>query len=106
MKKEMKKEVTNGLEDVKTGDQVIMKLFSGCYSGVKTVEKTDTSSIYFTTGKGLSKFDRATGKMVEPAPKSEKYANFIIPYDEEIVKQHEKKPKKRLKKAVVKTEVL
>lgn len=72
------------LKNVKKGDKVIMRLFTGAFSGVKVVEKADANFIYFTTGKGMSKFSRKTGKMVEPAPKNETYANFIEEYDADV----------------------
>lgn len=73
------------LKDIKKGDKVIMRLFTGAFSGVKEVEKVDKTGIYFTTGKGMSKFSIKTGKMVEPAPKNERYANTIEEYDEDVV---------------------
>lgn len=72
------------LKNVKKGDKVIMRLFTGAFSGVKVVEKADANFIYFTTGKGMSKFSRKTGKMVDPAPKNETYANFIEEYDADV----------------------
>jgi len=92
------------LKDVKKGDKVIMRLFTGAFSGVKEVEKVDKTGIYITTRKGLSKFSVKTGKMVEPAPKSEKYANTIEEYDEEVAaaemakKSSKKKPEPAPKK--------
>lgn len=99
------------LANVKKGDKVIMRLFTGAFSGVKEVEKADKNFIYFTTGKGMSKFSRKTGKMLEPAPKNETYANYIEEYDEdveaeEIAKKEkartERAKKKKAEKAVVK----
>ena len=58
------------LKNIKKGDKVIMRLFTGAFSGVKEVEKAYKDFIYFTTGKGMSKFSRKTGKMAEPAPKT------------------------------------
>lgn len=93
------------LKNIKKGDKVIMRLFTGAYSGVKEVEKADKDFIYFTTGKGMSKFSRKTGKMVEPAPKTEAYANYIEEYDpdveaEEVAKKEEarKRRSEKLKK--------
>ena len=106
------------LKNIKKGDKVIMRLFTGAFSGVKEVEKVDKTGIYLTTKKGMSKFDIKSGKMVEPAPKSERYANYIEEYDEEAAKagekkrsgksdkaeekQEEKKPVKKAKKVVKK----
>lgn len=88
------------LANVKKGDKVIMRLFTGAFSGVKEVEKADKNFIYFTTGKGMSKFSRKTGKMVEPAPKNETYANFIEEYDEEVeAEEMAKKEKARANRA-------
>ena len=87
------------LKNIKKGDKVIMRLFTGAYSGVKEVEKADKDFIYFTTGKGMSKFSRKTGKMVDPAPKTEAYANYIEEYDpdveaEEVAKKEEARKKR------------
>lgn len=79
------------LKSIKKGDKVIMRLFTGAFSGVKEVEKVDKTGIYFTTGKGLSKFSIKTGKMVDPAPKNERFANYIEEYDEKVAKAEEKK---------------
>lgn len=90
------------LKNIKKGDKVIMRLFTGAFSGVKEVEKADKDFIYFTTGKGMSKFSRKTGKMVEPAPKTEAYANYIEEYDADVeaeeVAKKEKARKERAKK--------
>ena len=88
------------LKSIKKGDKVIMRLFTGAFSGVKEVEKADKEYIYFTTGKGMSKFSRKTGKMVEPAPKNEVYANYIEEYDEDVaVEEAAKKEKARTERA-------
>lgn len=90
------------LKNIKKGDKVIMRLFTGAFSGVKEVEKADKDFIYFTTGKGMSKFSRKTGKMVDPAPKNETYANYIEEYDEDVeaeeVAKKEKARQERAKK--------
>ena len=88
------------LANVKKGDKVIMRLFTGAFSGVKEVEKADKNFIYFTTGKGMSKFSRKTGKMLEPAPKNETYANYIEEYDEDVeAEEMAKKEKARTERA-------
>lgn len=88
------------LKNVKKGDKVIMRLFTGAFSGVKEVEKADKDFIYFTTGKGMSKFSRKTGKMLEPAPKNETYANYIEEYDAGVeAEEVAKKEKARKEKA-------
>lgn len=88
------------LKNIKKGDKVIMRLFTGAFSGVKEVEKADKDYICFTTGKGMSKFSRKTGKMVEPAPKTEAYANYIEEYDEDIAAEEiAKKENARIKRA-------
>ena len=74
----------SNLKNIKKGDKVIMRLFTGAFSGAKVVEKADANFIYFTTGKGLSKFSKKTGKMLEPAPKNEAYANYIEEYDADV----------------------
>ena len=90
------------LKNIKKGDKVIMRLFTGAFSGVKEVEKADKDFIYFETGKGMSKFSRKTGKMVDPAPKNETYANYIEEYDEDVeaeeVAKKEKARQERAKK--------
>lgn len=88
------------LANVKKGDKVIMRLFTGAFSGVKEVEKADKNFIYLTTGKGMSKFSRKTGKMLEPAPKNETYANYIEEYDEDVeAEEMAKKEKARTERA-------
>lgn len=88
------------LKNIKKGDKVIMRLFTGAFSGVKEVEKADKDFIYFTTGKGMSKFSRKTGKMVDPAPKNEAYANFIEEYDADVeAEEVAKKEKARADRA-------
>lgn len=79
------------LKGIKKGDKVIMRLFTGAFSGVKEVEKVDKTGIYITTRKGLSKFDIKTGKMVDPAPKNERYANYIEEFNEKVAKAEAKK---------------
>ena len=91
--------MANALANIKKGDKVIMRLFTGAFSGVKEVEKADKSFIYFTTGKGMSKFSKKTGKMVDPAPKSERFANYIEEFDADVAKAEETKKSKGLKKA-------
>lgn len=88
------------LANVKKGDKVIMRLFTGAFSGVKEVEKADKNFIYLTTGKGMSKFSRKTGKMLEPAPKNETYANYIEEYNEDVeAEEIAKKEKARTERA-------
>lgn len=91
--------MANALANIKKGDKVIMRLFTGAFSGVKEVEKADKSFIYFTTGKGMSKFSKKTGKMVDPAPKNERFANYIEEFDADVAKAEETKKSKGLKKA-------
>lgn len=92
------------LKNIKKGDKVIMRLFTGAFSGVKEVEKVDKTGIYFTTGKGLSKFSIKTGKMVDPAPKSERFANYIEEYDEKVAKAEAKKKLAKANKKAAKEE--
>lgn len=92
------------LKSIKKGDKVIMRLFTGAFSGVKEVEKVDKTGIYFTTGKGLSKFSIKTGKMVEPAPKNERFANYIEVYDEKVAKAEAKKKLAKSNKKATKEE--
>ena len=90
------------LKNIKKGDKVIMRLFTGAFSGVKVVEKDDKDFIYFTTGKGMSKFSRKTGKMVDPAPKTEAYANYIEEYDEDVEAEETAKKEEARKKRATK----
>lgn len=93
------------LKNIKKGDKVILRLFTGAYSGVKEVEKADKDFIYFTTRKGMSKFSRKTGKMVEPAPKNEAYASYVEEYDEDVeAEETAKKEKGRTEKPAKKKE--
>lgn len=73
-----------GLNNVKKGDKVILRMFTGAFVETKEVEMADANRIGFTNKKGIKMtFDKATGKQISPEPKSPKFANFIEEYSEE-----------------------
>ena len=74
------------LKSIKKGDKVILRMFTGAIVEAKTVEMADAKKIGFTNKKGIKMvFDKGTGKQVSPEPKSEKFANYITEYDEQII---------------------
>lgn len=87
---------------LKKGDKVILCMFTGCKTCVKEVVEANkkTITIVANNGKELI-FDAKTMKQIEPAPKSEKFANYIMEDDGSFVpkpkKPRTKKPKKEVK---------
>lgn len=87
---------------LKKGDKVILCMFTGCKTCVKEVVEANkkTITIVANNGKELI-FDAKTMKQIEPAPKSEKFANYIMEDDGSFVpkpkKPRTKKPKKEIK---------
>lgn len=97
------------LKDIKKGDKVILRMFTGAFIEAKVVEMADAKKIGFTNKSGVKMvFDKATGKQIAPEPKNPKYANFIEEYDEEAEaeglakKNAPRKPKAETKKAAKK----
>ena len=91
--------MANALANIKKGDKVILRMFTGAFVGAKDVVKADKSSISVETAKGIIKFSLKTGKQVDPEPKQERFANYIEEFDEDTVKAEEKKRAKSLKKS-------
>lgn len=87
------------LSNVKTGDKVILYLFTGLACSVKEVLKADKNTITIETNRGKSVFSRKTGKMIEPEVKSDRFASYITPDDGSFVPNSEKSSKKKAKKA-------
>ena len=97
------------LKNIKKGDKVILRMFTGAFIEAKVVEMADAKKIGFTSKAGVKMvFDKATGKQISPEPKNPKYANFVEEYDEEAEaeglakKNAPRKPKAEAKKAVKK----
>ena len=73
------------LKSIKKGDKVILRMFTGAFVEAKVVEMADAKKIGFTNKKGIKMvFDKKTGKQISPEPKSEKFANFLTEYDEQV----------------------
>ena len=83
---------------MKKGDKVILCMFTGCKTAVKEVVKADkkTITIVANNGKELI-FDAKTLKQIEPAPKAEKWANYIMEDDGSFVPKAKKKAEKKEK---------
>lgn len=103
------------LKNVKKGDKVILKGFTGIKLGVFTVEKATDKSITILKKDGSKMiFDKKTGKQQNVEEGKEKYANSIMKDDGSYVapnragakkkkskKTEEEKPAKKSKKAKV-----
>ena len=94
------------LKNIKKGDKVILRLFTGAFVGAKVVEKADAKQIGFTNVKGVKMiFDKATGKQISPEPKKPQFASYLDLYDEKVEKEEAakkvRKPKEDKKKAKV-----
>ena len=93
------------LKNIKKGDKVILRLFTGAFVEANTVEMADAKKIGFTNKKGIKMvFDKATGKQIAPEPKSERFASYLDDWDEkteqeELAKKNKPKEKKADKKA-------
>ncbi len=73
------------LKNIKKGDKVILRMFTGAFVEAKTVEMADAKKIGFTNKKGIKMvFDKATGKQIAPEPKNEKFANYLDDYDADV----------------------
>ena len=72
------------LNNIKKGDKVILRMFTGAFVETKVVEMADANRIGFTNKKGIKMtFDKSTGKQISPEPKAAKFANYIEEYSEE-----------------------
>ena len=92
------------LKNLKKGDKVILRLFTGAFVEAKVIEMADTKKIGFTNKKGVKMvFDKATGKQIMPAPKKPQFASYIDDYDEKVEKaEAAKKVRKATDKPVTK----
>lgn len=88
------------LKALKKGDKVILHMFTGMSVGIKEITAADAKTVTINTRIGDTKFSKKTGLQVEPAPKQEKYANFITEDDGSFVPpQHKKKSEGKPKKS-------
>lgn len=90
--------------EVKKGEKVIVKGFTGIKLGVFDVEKADKKTVTVLKKNGDEMvFDRKTGKQVNVAEGKEKYANSIMEDDGSYVAPSTKKvSKKKAAKPVTK----
>lgn len=90
--------------EVKKGEKVIVKGFTGIKLGVFDVEKADKKTVTILKKNGDEMvFDRKTGKQVNVAEGKEKYANSIMEDDGSYVAPSTKKvSKKKAAKPVTK----
>lgn len=93
------------LSNLKKGDTVILRMFTGIAVGVKEVLAADKSTVTLETRIGKAKFSRKTGKQIEPKAKNDRFANYITEDDgsyEPVKKGSKKKAKKANDKNVKK----
>lgn len=86
------------IASLKKGDTVILKMFTGCPVGVKTILAADKTTLTIETGKGDTVFSKKTGKQIEPAPSQDKYANFVVEDDGSFVPPNKKSKKQETAK--------
>ena len=91
------------LKNLKKGDTVILRMFTGVAVAVKEVIAADAKTVTLETAKGKAKFSKKTGVQVEPAAKSERFANYITEDDGSFEKEQKEKAKKMAKKKAEKT---
>ena len=89
------------LKNIKKGDKVILRLFTGAFVEAKVVEMADAKKIGFTNKAGVKMvFDKATGKQITPEPKNARFANYLDDWDEKTEKEEAaKKLKKKEQKS-------
>jgi DNA-directed RNA polymerase alpha subunit len=89
---------TTFLKSLKKGNTVILCAFTGMKIGVKEVIAADKATVTLDTNKGEAVFDRKTGKQIDPEPKAERFANYLIEDDGSFVPPTRKpKAKKKAK---------
>ncbi len=87
------------LAKVKKGETVMLCVFTGMKIGPKEVVACDKSTITIHhNGKGDMVFDRKTGKLIKPLPKSPKFASFITEDDGTFVRPTRKGSKNKVVK--------
>ena len=86
-------------KNLKKGDVVILRAFTGMAIGKKTVAAVDAKTITIEASDGEQrKFSRKTGIQIEPAAKAERFANYITEddgsYEKELAERKAKKASK------------
>jgi hypothetical protein len=90
---------------MKKGSKVILHMFTGCAIAVKEIIKMDKKSITILANNGNELvFDIKTMKQIEPAPKQERFANYITEDDGSFVPKPRTPRKKKEKIPEVKVE--
>lgn len=69
------------LAKLKKGDTVILHMFTGIAVGVKEIIAADKTTVTLETRIGEAKFNRKTGKQVDPEAKKPRFANYITEDD-------------------------
>lgn len=82
----------------KKGDTVLLCMFTGCKTGIKEIIACDKSTITLNTRRGEMVFDRKTGKQIEPMPKNERFASYVVVDDGTFVPAARKKKKAKPEK--------
>ena len=94
------------LKNIKKGDKVMLRMFTGAFVEAKVVEMADAKKIGFTNKNGVKMvFDKETGKQITPEPKKPQFANYLEEYDADVeATELAKKKNKPTKKAAAKAE--
>lgn len=88
------------LNELKKGDSVILKGFTGIKLGVFTITDASKKTLTVTKANGDELvFDRKSGKQINTEEGKERYANSIMVNDGSYVKPNTSKKKKPAKKA-------
>lgn len=92
---------------MKQGDNVILHMFTGVSIALKPIvlETSGTFVIKDNSGNDLV-FDKTTLKQIKPAPKKERFANYITEDDGSFVPKTKPKKEKKPKKEIPKKEVI
>lgn len=89
---------------MKQGDKVILHMFTGVSIALKEIVKETSGSFVIKDNNGNDLvFDKNTLKQIKPAPKKDRFANYITEDDGSFVPKpkKEKKPKKVIPKKEV-----
>lgn len=73
------------LKTLKKGSTVIVCAFTGMKLGVREIIAADKSTVTIENKTGEAVFDRKTGKQIDPEPKAERFANYLIEDDGSFV---------------------
>lgn len=87
------------IKNLKKGDTVILRAFTGMALGKKEVVAADAKTVTIKTSNGTAKFSKKTGVQIEPAAKSERFANYITEDDGSYEKELKERAAKKAKKA-------